>query len=129
MRRERANTTSDQQSGILCFIINRYIKQILSQTEFTHGIDNEILENIQASDKNLVVLDDLMTSPGESKQISKLFTQEAHHKNLTVIFLAQNLFYHGRKMRTIRLNAHYLFLHKNPRDKSQISYLAHKIFP
>ena len=105
------------------------IKQILPQTEFSHGIDNEILEKIQASEKNLVVLDDLMTSAGESKQISKLFTQEAHHKNLTVIFIVQNVFYHGREMRTISLNAHYLVLYKNPRDKSQIRYLAHQIFP
>ena len=104
-------------------------KQILPQTEFSHGIDNEILEKIQASEKNLVVLDDLMTSAGESKQISKLFTQEAHHKNLTVIFIVQNVFYHGREMRTISLNAHYLVLYKNPRDKSQIRYLAHQIFP
>ena len=38
------------------------IKQSLPQTEFSHGIDNGILERIQASDKNLGVLDDLMTS-------------------------------------------------------------------
>ena len=69
------------------------IKQILPQTHFSHGIDNEILEKIQASEKNLVVLDDLMTTAGESTQISKLFTQEPHHKNLTVIFIVQNVFY------------------------------------
>ena len=81
------------------------IKQILPQTEFAHGIDNEILEKIQPSENNLVVLDDLMTSAGESKQISKLFTQEAHTKNLTVIFIVQIVFYHGREMRPISLNA------------------------
>ena len=107
----------------------RSIKQILPQTHFSHGIDNEILEKIQASEKNLVLLDDLMTSAGESKQISKLFTQEAHHKNLTVIFIVQNVFYHGREMRTISLNTHYLVLYKNPRDKSQIRYLSHQTFP
>ena len=100
------------------------IKQILPQTELVLGIDNEILEKIQASEKNLVVLDDLLTSAGESKQISKLFIQDAHHKNLTVIFIVQNVFYHGREMRTISLNAHYLVLTKNPRDKSQLRYLA-----
>ena len=108
------------------------ITQILPQTHLAHGIDNEILEKIHASEKNLLVLDDLMTSAGESKQISKLFTQEAHHKNLTVIFIVHNLFYQGREMSTICnaiiLNAHYLVLYKNPRDKSQIHYLAHQIF-
>ena len=90
---------------------------MLPQPEFAYGIDNEILEIIQAAEKNLVVLDDLMTSAGESKQISKLFTLEAHHKNLTVIFIVQNVFYHGREMRTISINAHYLVLYKSPRDK------------
>ena len=55
----------------------------------------------------MVVLDDLMTSAAESKQISKLFTQEAHQKNLTVTFCSK-FFYHGPEMRTICLNAHYL---------------------
>ena len=60
------------------------IKQMLSQTEFSHGIDNQVLEKIHAWEKNLVVRDDLMNSAGESK-ISKPFTHEARHKNLTVI--------------------------------------------
>ena len=45
------------------------IKQILPQTEFAHGIDNEILEKIQTSEKQLVVHDDVMSSARESKQI------------------------------------------------------------
>ena len=107
----------------------KWIKQILPQTEFAHRSDNENFEIIQASEKSLVVLDDLMTRAGESKQISKLFTQEANHKNLTVIFIVQNVFYHGREMRTISINAHYLVLYKNPREKWQIRYLADQIFP
>ena len=65
---------------------------------------------------NLLVLDDLMTSDGEPKQNSKLFTAEGHHENLTVIFIVQNVFNHGREMWTITLNAHYLILYKNPRN-------------
>ena len=57
--------------------ISDRIKQILPQTHFSHEIDDEILEQIRASEKNLVVLDDLMTSAVESTQISKLFNQEA----------------------------------------------------
>ena len=75
-----------------------------------------------------MVVDDLMTSPGYSKQISKLFTQEAHHKNLTEIFTVQNLVKQVQEMITISHNARYLVLHNNPRDKSPIRYLAHKIF-
>ena len=70
-----------------------------------------------------------MTSAGESKQISKLFTKEAHQKYVTVIGIVQNVFYHGRVMRTISLYAHYLLLYKNPRDKSQMLYFAQQTFP
>ena len=105
------------------------IKAFLPSIEFHQGIENPILESIQASERNLVVIDDLMSHAGESKRISKLFTEESHHRNLTVIFIVQNLFYQGKEMRTISLNAHYLVLYKNPRDKSQIRYLAHQIYP
>ena len=105
------------------------VKEFLPTLDFHQGIDNQVLESIQTSERNLVVIDDLMSSAADSKRISKLFTQESHHRNLTVIFIVQNLFYQGREMRTISLNAHYLVLYKNPRDKSQIRYLAHQIYP
>ena len=105
------------------------LKILLPDVEFHEGVDAASLNSLTVADKNLVIIDDLMSSAGDSKQISKLFTQESHHKNLTVIFLVQNLFYHGKEMRNISLNAHYLVLYKNPRDKSQIRYLAQQIFP
>ena len=105
------------------------LKTILPAIEFVEGLDSTALSSLTSADKNLVIIDDLMSSAGDSKQISKLFTQESHHKNLTVVFLVQNLFYHGKEMRNISLNAHYLVVYKNPRDKSQIRYLAQQIFP
>ena len=39
------------------------------QSEFAHGIDNEILERIQPWEKNLVELDDFLTRAGLSKEI------------------------------------------------------------
>ena len=105
------------------------LKQLLPETEFVEGISLEILTSLTVADRNLVIIDDLMSSAGDSKQISQLFTQESHHKNLTVIFLVQNLFFQGKEMRNISLNAHYMVLYKNPRDKSQIRFLAQQTFP
>ena len=96
--------------------------------EFYHDIPSDILNSISASERNLVVLDYLMSSASSSKQVSQIFTQEAHHRNLTVIFIVQNVFYRGNEMRTISLNSHYMVLYKYPRDKSQIRYLASQIF-
>jgi hypothetical protein len=105
------------------------IKILVPTIEFVNGIDNDKLDSVNASERNLVVLDDLMASAGDSKKISNLFTQEAHHRNLTVIFIIQNLFNQGKEMRNISLNAHYLVLYKNPRDKSQVRFLAHQVYP
>ena len=69
-----------------------------------------------------------MTTAAESKHISRLFTKEAHHKNLTVIFIVQNLFYLGGEMHTCSLNANYPVLYKIPRDKFQVRYLADQFF-
>ena len=77
---------------------------------------------------NLGILDDLMNISRESKQISKLFAEEARHKHLPVIFLVEKLVHHGLEMRTISLNFQYLVLYKRPSDKSKILYLEDKIF-
>jgi len=56
--------------------------------------------------------------------LANLFTEGPHHRNVSVVFLTQNLFYKNKHMRTISLNAHYLVLFKNPRDAGQFSILA-----
>ncbi|KAF0146916.1 MAG: hypothetical protein FD143_3170, partial [Ignavibacteria bacterium] len=130
----RSSLISPFPNRIICFYKEWQpaydeLKDFLPNTEFNDGINMETLNSITVADRNLVIIDDLMSSAGDSKQISQLFTQESHHKNLTVIFLVQNLFYHGKEMRNISLNAHYLVLYKNPRDKSQIRFLAQQTFP
>lgn len=46
-----------------------------------------------------------------------------------VILITQNLFPKGKASRSISLNAHYIFLFKNPRDVTQVKYLASQMFP
>jgi len=41
----------------------------------------------------------------------------------------QNLFDKGKSHRTVSLNAHYMVLFKNPRDKSQIDVLGRQMYP
>jgi hypothetical protein len=77
-----------------------------------------------------LIVDDLMsesTSGESAKDARDLFSKYSHHKNVSVIMIAQNFFEKG--MRTITLNAHYLFLFKNPRDASQIGHLARQLYP
>ena len=63
------------------------------------------------------------------KSITNLFTKGSHHRNISVIYIVQNLFNTNKEHRTISLNAHYLVIFKNPRDASQIVHLAKQMYP
>ena len=75
----------------------------------------------------LLVIDDQMDKTDES--ITTLFTKGSHHRNISVIYIVQNLFNSNKHHRTISLNAHYLIIFKNPRDASQIVHLAKQMYP
>ena len=62
-------------------------------------------------------------------QVTKLFTRGSHHRNMSVMFIVQNLFGKNKEHRTISLNSHYLVIFKNPRDASQIAHLARQMYP
>jgi len=53
-----------------------------------------------------------------------VFTKISHHRNVSVVYLTQNLFNKNKYARTISLYAHYLVLFKNPRDATQFATLA-----
>ena len=70
-----------------------------------------------------------MIDASKDKRIVNLFTRGSHHRNLSVIYIVQNLFYQEKDSRSISLNSHYLILFKNPRDKLQIVKLAKQMYP
>jgi hypothetical protein len=75
----------------------------------------------------LLVIDDLMTETNGS--VCNIFTKISHHRNVSVMYLSQNLFYRSKHNRTMSLNAHYIVLFKNPRDANQVSTLARQMYP
>jgi hypothetical protein len=76
----------------------------------------------------LVVLDDLINS-AYSRDVCDLFTKGSHHRNISVILITQNLFHQGKYCRDISLNAKYLVVFKNVRDKNQVAHLTRQIYP
>src|SRR5258706_1291764 len=48
----------------------------------------------------------------------------SHHRNVSVLYLTQNLFFKSKHSRTMSLNSHYIIVFKNPRDVTQIKTLA-----
>ena len=77
--------------------------------------------------RKLLILDDLMRE-SSSDFILDLFTKGSHHKNISVIFVTQNVFHKGKAQRDISLNTKYLVLSKNPRDRAQMQHLARQIY-
>ena len=73
--------------------------------------------------------DDQIIDTSKDKRIVNLFTRGSHHRNLSVIYVVQNLFHQGKGSRSRSLNSHYLVLFKNPRDKLQILTLAKQMYP
>ena len=65
----------------------------------------------------LFILDDLLNDVYSSRQVCDLFTKGSHHRNISVILLTQNVFHQDRHCRDISLNAQYLVLLENVRDR------------
>ncbi len=97
--------------------------------EFIQDFDEDVYKSLSSNRKNLVILDDQMSRAGDSRTLSKLFTEGSHHRGLSIIYIVQNLFDKGKSHRTVSLNSQYLVLFKNPRDMNQIEVLGRQMFP
>ena len=109
---------------------NQMLKSIPG-IEFVKGIPHDLDEDwyFNSHINNLMVIDDQMTETSNDKRILNLFTKGSHHRNLSVVFLLQNVYFQGKIMRTLSLNAAYLVLFKNPRDKLQMMTLGKQMYP
>lgn len=87
-------------------------------------------ENSDPNGKTItVILDDLALNKSAMAQASSIFAIGSHHLNANVLFLTQNLFSKDRHARDLSLNASYIIVFRNPRDKSQVSHFAKQFFP
>ena len=106
------------------------LKEKIENIEFTKGpMNEELYEGFDPFQINMLVLDDQMTEAGKSNQLEKYFVQGSHHRNLSVVFIVQNIFNKGKAMRTSTLNASYLVVYKTPRDRGQIAILGRQMYP
>jgi len=94
--------------------------------EFREGLPCPEDYSFDPLSPKLVIIDDLMRE-SSSEVIVDLFTKGS--KNLSVILISQNLFHQGRGQRDISLNASYIVVFKNPRDRAQIRHLARQVYP
>lgn len=102
------------------------ITKSIANIKFVEGIP-EI--NVLKCGNFILVVDDLMESKEAASLMNDIFTKYSHHYNISCIFILQNLFPKFKQARTISLNASYIVLMKNSRDKAQIRSLGSQAFP
>ena len=109
---------------VYCYGAWQPIFNDMSDVEFRCGVD---IPTTKTDQHTIIVLDDLMNDVFRSKTAEDLFTKGSHHKNISVIFLIQNLFQQGPFARSIMLNTHYLILMNNTRDTQQVKTLGRQL--
>ena len=92
--------------------------------EFIEGIPPNVTENtfLDKQFPTLIIIDDLMKYATSDEDVCDLFTEGAHHRNLSVVCLLQNIFYKTKEMRTMSLNCQYLVVLRIPEMFSSFLY-------
>ena len=98
---------------------------LMKSVTSVEGLPN--MEDRRGDKRRLVTVDDLMSETDE--RVTKLFTKGSHHRNMSVMYIVQNLFGKNKEQLTINLNSHYVVVFKNTRDASQITHLAKQMYP
>jgi hypothetical protein len=108
------------------------VQKAFPHVEFVKDYSKQLYETFTPNMRNMLILDDQMENKLATKRgdngATKFFTQGSHHRNLTVVYIVQNLYNHDPAMRTISLNTQYMVLFKNVRDTTQIRLLGHQMW-
>lgn len=108
-----------------CYGMYQKLYSQISGVTFVEGLPS----NLESLHNCVLIIDDLMVQLASDKRMTDLITKSGHHRNISIIFIVQNLFHKGSQMRDISLNCHYIVLFKNPRDKSQVTHLGRQLYP
>ena len=102
------------------------MKYRIEGVSFHQGLPSS--DEIEEMSNGLLVIDDLMHDAVKDSSMLSTFTEGSHHKNISVVFLMQNIFHKESHTRTMSINTQYMVLFKNPRDEKQIQTLARRVF-
>ena len=94
----------------------------IHQIQFVQAIPPALRDDsyFDVSKRNVIVLQNPMIDASKDERILNIFTRGSqHHRNLSIIYIVQNLFYQGKDSRSISLNSHYLTRFKNSTFREQ----------
>ena len=95
--------------------------------EFVEGLDYE--QHIDGSTPTLIVIDDLQDETGADQEVANLFKRGCHHRNLSVVYIVQNIYFQAKKAIDIRRNSDYVVAFKNPQDRAAFRRFIQNSFP
>ena len=96
---------------------------------FSAGVPTEEELDKRFPRGGVLVMDDLMTEGNNDKTVLDIFTKHSHHRNITVLYLCQDMFPPGKFAKSISRNAHYIVAFKNPRDQLGVRNVVLQAFP
>ena len=91
--------------------------------KFIEGLD---FNQMDTSYPSLLVIDDLLLSTG--KDVATAFIMGSHHKQISIMYITQNLFPNCPVFRTMSANAHYYVIFHSQRNFRQVHTLAKQIY-
>ena len=106
-----------------CYGVYQKKFELMPYIEFIHGLPDSFVR-FHGKHHNLIIIDDLQDEVANSKLVEQLFTRESHHRNLSVVYINQNLFYQGKHSRTIALNTLYCAI-SQPESSITTAHSAH----
>ena len=101
-------------------------RQALCPVQLLDGAKH-FTEQLTTEPGTLVIIDCMQAT--HACLVSSWFMRRAHHYDLSIIHLVQNVFDKDPSHRTISLNATYIVLFNNPMDMSQVSHLDKQFNP
>ena len=137
--------TSSGKSTLLFQILDNLqenTKGTIKKVIFIYGVYQEVYENYPSiyftddlnwmdpdvkDESTIIILDDVMSSINNSKNIEELFTRRVQHKKVSVILTLQNLFYRGSVMKTLRDNTTYIALTRHLQDVAKLDAFARQL--
>jgi len=87
-------------------------------------LDDEVFDGREPT---MIVVDDHMSDVNQL--VADIFTKMSHHRNISMVYVTQNLFDKNKYVRTISLNSHYLVMLTNCRDAGQFAIFARQMYP
>ena len=125
VRHASTMVTPPPQEIVWCYGVYQDVFASMKNVRFVEGLPN--VSDFDGSKRVLLVIDDLMHEAND--KVAQIFTKGSHHRNISVLFLTQNIFHSSKHNRTMNLNSHYIVLFKNPRDVGQVAILGRQMYP